>query len=409
MPLTDYAIKHLKATGMQYRKADGGGLYLIVTAQGRKYWRMDYRFQRTKRLTISFGEYPAVSLTMARKHREKAKELLAQGINPMDARREEAAQALRQSQAEKQTFQRTALEWFEKQMADKSEGYRRDVWQRLEKHIFPQIGDVSMASLEPRDILAALEPLSHYRDLQGRMYQLTGQICRYALLMKYTAQDPSYKLSEYLPKAPPVVHRSAIIDPAEVGRLMLAIESYPGDVSMRYALRLMSYLFVRSGELRGARWPEIDLKAATWTIPAARTKMKRDHLVPLSRQSLKLFWEMEPFRRRGDLVFPSQRDAAKPLTSEGLRNALIRMGYDRKTMCIHGFRAMARTMLHERLHFSPDAIEAQLAHSVPDRLGSAYNRAQHLEERTRMMQEWADYLDSLREQARQQLEKENEP
>ena len=409
MPLTDYAIKHLKATGMQYRKADGGGLYLIVTAQGRKYWRMDYRFQRTKRLTISFGEYPAVSLTMARKHREKAKELLAQGINPMDARREEAAQALRQSQAEKQTFQRTALEWFEKQMADKSEGYRRDVWQRLEKHIFPQIGDVSMASLEPRDILAALEPLSHYRDLQGRMYQLTGQICRYALLMKYTAQDPSYKLSEYLPKAPPVVHRSAIIDPAEVGRLMLAIESYPGDVSMRYALRLMSYLFVRSGELRGARWPEIDLKAATWTIPAARTKMKRDHLVPLSRQSLKLFGEMEPFRRRGDLVFPSQRDAAKPLTSEGLRNALIRMGYDRKTMCIHGFRAMARTMLHERLHFSPDAIEAQLAHSVPDRLGSAYNRAQHLEERTRMMQEWADYLDSLREQARQQLEKENEP
>ncbi|MBR5347493.1 MAG: integrase arm-type DNA-binding domain-containing protein [Deltaproteobacteria bacterium] len=409
MPLTDYAIKHLKATGMQYRKADGGGLYLIVTAQGRKYWRMDYRFQRTKRLTISFGEYPAVSLTMARKHREKAKELLAQGINPMDARREEAAQALRQSQAEKQTFQRTALEWFEKQMADKSEGYRRDVWQRLEKHIFPQIGDVSMASLEPRDILAALEPLSHYRDLQGRMYQLTGQICRYALLMKYTAQDPSYKLSEYLPKAPPVVHRSAIIDPAEVGRLMLAIESYPGDVSMRYALRLMSYLFVRSGELRGARWPEIDLKAATWTIPAARMKMKRDHLVPLSRQSLKLFGEMEPFRRRGDLVFPSQRDAAKPLTSEGLRNALIRMGYDRKTMCIHGFRAMARTMLHERLHFSPDAIEAQLAHSVPDRLGSAYNRAQHLEERTRMMQEWADYLDSLREQARQQLEKENEP
>ena len=401
MPLTDYAIRHLKTTGTQYRKADGGGLYLVITAQGRKYWRMDYRFQRTKCLTITFGQYPTVTLTMARKCREKAKELLARGVNPMDARREEAAQALRQAQAEKRTFQTTASEWFEKQMVDKSEGYRRDVWQRLEKHIFPKPGDTPIGSLEPRDILAALEPLSHYRDLQGRMYQLTGQICRYALLMKYTAQDPSYKLSEYLPKAPPIVHRAAILDPAEVGRLMLAIETYTGDTSTRYALKLVALTFVRSSELRLAEWSEINLEDAIWRIPPEKMKMRRPHLVPLSRQALSLLRELEPFRRRGDLIFPSQRDAEKPLTSEGLRNALIRMGYDRKTMCVHGFRAMARTLLHERLHFSPDAIEAQRAHSVPDRLGCAYNRAQHLEERIRMMQEWADYLDALREQARQ--------
>lgn len=406
MTLTDIEIqKALKATGKQYRRADGKGLYMVVTAQGDKYWRMDYRFNG-KRLTISFGEYPAVSLKMARERRDKAKSLLAQGVNPMDARKEEKAQALQRAREEGQTFEKTALEWYGEKMADKSDGYKADVLQRLEKHIFPKIGDKPMATLDPRDIIATIDHLARYRDMQRRMLQIIGRVCRYALWKGYAKQDASYKLSENLPEAPPVIHRASLTDPDDVGKLLLALDGYEGDISTLYALKILPYVFVRSSELRCARWPEIDLKAAMWTIPAARMKMNRDHLVPLARQVVKLFREMEPFRRRGDLVFPSPVSATKPISDMTLLNALrIRLGYSKEEMTIHGFRAMARTMLDERLEFPPDVIEVQLAHKIPGPLGDTYNRSLHLPKRKKMMQVWADYLDSLKEQAQRQLKK----
>lgn len=405
--LTDIKIKSLKATGKPYKVTDHGhsGLMLVVTGKGAKLWRVEYRFQG-KPKTISFGAYPEISIKRARELWREAKDLLAKGINPMDARKEEKAQALQLAREDGQTFEKTALEWFHEKMADKSDGYKSDVLQRLEKHIFPRIGGKPIAALSSRDVIGVLDHLARYRDMQRRMLQIIGRVCRFALWKGYTAQDVSYKLAENLPEAPPVIHRAALTDPGEVGKLLLAIDGYDGDISTQYALKILPYVFVRSQELRGAHWPEIDLDAGIWTIPAARMKMKRDHLVPLAKQVVKLFREMEPFRRRGDLVFPSPITATKPISDMALLNALrIRLGYAKEEMSIHGFRAMARTMLDERLEFAPDVIEVQLAHKIPGPLGDTYNRSLHLSKRKKMMQAWADYLDGLKEQAQQQLKK----
>ncbi len=405
--LTRTAIDNLKTTGKLYKVTDHGhaGLLLVVMANGSKLWRMQYRFQG-KQQTISFGAYPGVSIKMAREYWQKAKDLLAKGINPMDARKEERAQDQQRAREEEQTFKKTALEWYGEKMVGKSDGYRADVLQRLEKHVFPKIGWKPMAALDPRDVIFVLDPLGQYKDMQRRMLQIIGQVCRYALWKGYTTQDASYKLSENLPEAPPVVHRAALTEPDDVGKLLLAIDGYEGDISTQYALKILPYVFVRSQELRGARWPELNLEDAIWIIPAARMKMKKDHIVPLARQVVALFREMEPFRRRGDLVFPSPVSATKPISDMALLNALrIRLGYSKEEMTIHGFRAMARTMLHERLHFPPDVIEAQLAHQVHERLGEAYARMTFMEERKPMMQTWADYLDGLKEQAQRQLKK----
>jgi integrase len=255
--------------------------------------------------------------------------------------------------------------------------------------------------LEPADILKAIRHTEERGHIETahRLAQVAGQICRYAQLTGYTKYDVATRLSEALPPVQSK-HFAAITDPAEIGHLLRAIESYPGDISVGYALRIMPYVFVRSGELRAAEWQEINLEDAEWIIPAGRMKMRRPHVVPLARQVVKLFAELKVVTGAGRYIFPSPFSAGRCISDVGLLNGLRRMGYSKGQMTIHGFRTMASTLLNEQ-KYRPDVIEAQLAHGDKDLIRAAYNRAEYLSERRQMMNEWASYLDGLREQARE--------
>ena len=395
MPLTDRFIMNLKATGKVHKHADGGGLYIHVSPSGGKLWRMAYSFNG-KQKTLSFGAYPAVSLKDARQKREEAKEQLAKGIDPGEQKKEARAAAVAAARDQSATFEAVAREWYAKKSGAMSPAHQKKVLSRLENQLFPHLGDIPISKLEPANILAAVRPAEErgFIETAHRLTQLVGQVCRYARLCGYVKYDVASGLVEALP---PIQrgHYAAITDPVEIGHLLRAIDTYPGDISIVYALRILPYVFVRSGEIRAAEWAEINLGAAEWIIPAARMKMKRPHVVPLAPQVIRLLEEVGKYTRSGRYVFPSLFSASKCISDVGLLNALRRMGYGKGTMTIHGFRSMASTRLNE-MGFRPDVIEAQLAHGDQDAIRSAYNRAAYLDDRRRMMNEWADYLDGLR-------------
>lgn len=398
MKLTDTLLRSLKATGQVQKKADGGGLYIHVSPSGGKLWRMAYSFDG-KQKTLSFGAYPAVSLKDARQKREEAKEQLAKGVDPGQQKKEIKAAALAVEREQGTTFEAVAREWYAKKSTALSAAHQKKVLSRLENQLFPRIGNIPLSQLEPSDILAAVRYAEErgFIETAHRLVQLAGQVCRYARLCGYVKYDVASGLVEALP---PIQrgHYAAITDPAEIGHLLRAIDAYPGDISMIYALRILPYVFVRSGEIRAAEWTEINLAGAEWIIPAVRMKMKRPHVVPLARQVVRLLEEIGKYTRGGRYVFPSSFSASRCISDVGLLNALRRMGYDKTTMTIHGFRSMASTILNEQ-GYRPDVIEAQLAHGDQDAIRSAYNRAAYLDERRRMMSEWADYLDELRASA----------
>ena len=373
-------------------KSDGGGLNF----EAGRYWRFTFYFAGKKK-RLALGVYPDVSLKMARMARDKARELLAQGINPCEQKKQDKAKARRLEQESRLTFEVVAREWFEKKTRNLTPAYRKQKLQRLEKHLFPAVGNIPMAELDLPDLAAALEPLHGKADMGKRIAEIAGQVCRYARVMKYARYDVSAGLTETLPDRPPVRHRAALQSPEQVGALLRDIDAYQGELTTRYALRIMPYVFVRSGELRRATWSELNLEAATWVIPAERMKMRRPHLVPLARQVVRLFLELREWTGHGALVFPSPFSATRCISDMALLNALRRMGYGKEAMSIHGFRSMASTLLNECGKFRHDVIEAQLAHGDRDKVRSAYNHAQYLPERTAMMQEWADWLDRLRE------------
>lgn len=398
MKLTDTLLRSLKATGQVQKKADGGGLYIHVSPSGGKLWRMAYTFGG-KQKTLSFGAYPAVSLKDARQRREEAKEQLAKGIDPGEQKKEAKAIITAAAREESATFEVVAREWYAKKTTALSLAHQKKVLSRLENQLFPRLGKIPLIKLESTDILAAVRFAEErgFIETAHRLVQLAGQVCRYARLCGYVKYDVASGLVEALP---PIQrgHYAAITDPAEIGHLLRAIDAYPGDIGITYALRILPYVFVRSKEIRAAEWSEFNLAAAEWIIPAARMKMKRPHVVPLAAQVVKLLEDVGRFTRGGRYVFPGSFSASKCISDVGLLNALRRMGYDKSTMTIHGFRSMASTLLNER-GYRPDVIEAQLAHGDQDAIRSAYNRASYLDERRRMMTEGADYLDSLRDQS----------
>ena len=394
--LTDARLRALKPSDTVQKVSDGGGLYIHVSPAGGKLWRMAYRFEG-KQKTLSLGAYPAIGLKEAREARDNAKALLVRGIDPSAEKRRVKAAAETVAKIQATTFEVVGREWFEKKTPNLAPGYRKQLLSRLENHLFPFIGDKPVAELEPAEILAAVR----YTEERGavemahKLVQLAGKICSYARLVGYATFNAAAGLGEALPPLPPAKHRAAIISPPEIGGLLRAIETYPGDLSIRYALKILPYVFVRSGELRCAEWGELDFDKAVWIIPAGRMKMKRPHIVPLARQVVKLFEELRQWTGQGRLVFPSPFSASKPITDVGLLNALRRLGYGRDEMSIHGFRGMASTLLNEQGYRS-DVIEAQLAHGERNAIRAAYNHAEYMEERRAMMQAWADYLDELR-------------
>ena len=397
-PLTDTVIRNAKPRSGPYKLFDGGGLFMLVTTAGGKLWRLKYRIGGTEKL-LSLGVYPDVGLKDARRRRDEAKELVAQGINPGERKKEAKAAiailALEREQAA--TFEAIAREWYSKKTAHLTLDYRKQIISRLENQIFPHIGSKPIASLEPADILAVASHAEKRGAIETahRLIQLAGQVFRYARLVRYCKYDVTAGLTEALP-AIQTKHLAAITDPAEIGHLLRAIDGYQGDISIAYALKILPYTFVRSGEIRAAEWAEIDLDGAEWVIPAGRMKMRQPHVVPLARQVVKLLAALREHSGFGKLVFPSPFSATRCISDMGLLNALRRLGYEKGQMTIHGFRSMASTRLNEMGHRA-DVIEAQLAHGERNAIRKAYNRALYLDERRRMMDEWAEYLDQLRQ------------
>lgn len=391
-PLSEIKVRTAKPQKDTYKIFDGGGLFLMVTPSGGKLWHFKYRFDG-KEKKLSLGSYPEISLADARQRREEARSQVSHGIDPGALRK-----AQKQAKTEEtETFGVIAREWYAKFVSTWSPGHAEAIRNRMEKDLIPWLGKLPMKEIKVPIVVESLRRIEDRGALETahRVRTIFGQVCRYALATGRVEHDISTGLKGALPQ-PPERHHAAITDPKEVGPLLRAIDGYQGQFMVRCALKLAPMLFVRPGELRRAEWAEIDLDAAVWSIPAAKMKMKEPHIVPLCRQAVEILTELKDLTGASRYVFPSTRSFTKPM-SENTVNAAIRyLGYDRDTMTGHGFRAMARTILDEVLHVNPYVIEAQLAHKVPDPLGRAYNRTTHLPERLKMMQEWADYLGSLK-------------
>ena len=395
IPLTDAKIVKTKPLKKPRTLFDGDGLYLLITPTGGRLWRFKYRINGKGKL-LAIGAYPAISLADARERRAMAKKQLANGIDPAAVK-----QARKQADTEEtETFEVIAREWHTKFSASWAPSHADTTISRMERDLFPWIGKRPISKIKAPELLGALRRVESRGALESarRLKIIAGQVFRYAVATGRAERDPSADLKGAL-AMPREKHYAAIIDPKQVAPLLRALDGYQGHFVVKCALRLSPLLFVRPGELRHAEWEEIDLDEAVWNIPASKMKMREAHLVPLSNQAVDILRDLQPLTGTSRYVFPSARSVARPMSNNAVNAALRRMGYDKDTMTGHGFRAMARTILDEVLHVRPDYIEHQLAHAVRDPNGRAYNRTAHLEERRKMMQTWADYLDRLKASA----------
>jgi len=392
MKLSDVACRNAKATGKTYRLADGGGLYLEVSPKGGRYWRLKYRFAgKEKRLAL--GVYPEVSLLEAREGRELARKQLAQNIDPSLDRQDKRIKVF---QAHQNSFEVIAREWHDTKRHSWSEDYAREVLAKLEADIFPQIGARPIAELDAPIVLEALRRIERRGAIEvaHRTKQICGQVFRYGIATGRCKYDPAADLKNALR----AVKRShfAALEFSELPELLAALETNNARLfpQTRRAIKLLMLTFVRTSELIEANWSEIDLIAGRWTIPGHRMKMKRDHIVPLSRQAIALLEEQR--QAVGHLntpyIFPSRSKPRQPMSNNTILKALQEMGY-RGRMTGHGFRALARTAIREKLNYDPDIIERQLAHAPASKTVAAYDRTKFLDQRQRMMQEWADLVD----------------
>ena len=391
MPLSNTAILNARPTDKPYILTDERGLSIQIQPAGGKWWRLRYRFDGKAKM-LSFGTYPDVGLKEARDKRDAARKLLAAGVDPGEHRK--ATKATRVERAAN-SFEVICREWLENKRSTVEEAQYKKALARLEKDVFPWMGGRPIAEITAPEILAVLRRI----DARGARYTAhkakseISQCFRYAIATGRAERDPCPDLKGAIP-APKTENLPAITNPNEVGELLRAIEGFKGTFVVRCALLLAPLLFVRPGELRKAAWDCFDLDKAEWRYLV--TKTKTEHLVPLASQAVATLKELHALTGHGRYVFPG-RDPQLPMSDAAVNAALRRMGYDTKTEITgHGFRAMARTILHEELHQKPEVIEHQLAHSVSDALGTAYNRTKFLKERKTMMQLWADYLDKLK-------------
>lgn len=396
MSLTDVEIRNVSGNGKVQRFYDERGLYLEVAPRGGKWWRFKYRLAG-KEKRISLGVYPEVSLKDARFKCAEARKLLSDGIDPSQNRKEQEA-ALR-GPAKSDSFQHVAREWFAKFKGQWAASHAETVIARLEKLIFPYIGNRPINAIMAPELLGVVRRLEERGTLETahRVLGICGQVFRYAVATGRADRDPSGDLRGALP---PVreKHHATIIDPKGIGGLLRAIEGYTGSLVVKCALRLAPLVFVRPGELRHAEWSEFNFAAAEWRIPAEKMKMKTVHIVPLSRQALAVIEELRPLTGNYRYLFPSGRTHSRAMSENAVLAALRRMGFAKEEMTGHGFRSMASTLLNEQ-GYNRDWIERQLAHIERNGVRAAYNYAEYLPERRRMMQEWADFLDGLREEA----------
>ena len=400
MALSDIAIRNAKSRPKPFKLADSGGLFLLVTPAGGKLWRLKYRIAGKEGL-LAIGAYPDVSLNAARKARDNARELMAAGGDPALEKRRDKARSLVETA---NTFEAVAKEYFDKRKRDGDKPWAESTVTRnnqLLGQLNPVIGKMPVNAIMPADVLGAVRRIEAKGNLESarRALQLAGGVLRYAVATARLASDPTRDLRGAL-TAPKVKHHAAILEPQKAGELLRAIDGYSGNIATQLALALAPHVFVRPGELRQARWEEFDLDAAVWAIPATKTKMRREHRLPLSRQAVAILREARALSSRDDgFVFPSIRTTARPMSDMTINAALRRLGYSGDEMTGHGFRAMASTLLNESGKWSVDAIERALAHGDKDKVRAAYNRGANWNERVAMAQWWSDHLDTLRKGA----------
>ena len=392
IPLSDIKVQKVKSKNKNVTLFDGGGLFLMVTPTGGKLWRFKYRYDGKQKL-LAFGSYPEISLLEARKQRDEARSQLAHDIDPGAVRK-----AQKQANTEAtETFEIIAREWHERFKSNWTTEYASKIMTRLEGDVFPYIGAKPIKEIKAPELLTVLRRVEARGtfELAHRIRTICGQVFRYAVATGRAERDPAADLRGALSPVK-TINRAAITEPKKVGALLRAIDDYQGSFVVKCALRLAPLFFVRPGELRNAEWSEIDFENAEWNIPASKMKMKEPHLVPLSKQAIEILKELKEYTGSSRYVFPSGRSFDRPMSNNAILAALRRMGYEKSEMSGHGFRAMARTILDEILQVRPDYIEHQLAHAVRDPNGRAYNRTAHLNERRKMMQTWADYLEGLK-------------
>ncbi len=393
MRLSDAKCRNAAPREKLFKLSDGGGLQLWVQPTGSRLWRVAYRYQGKQKL-LALGSYPIVTLAKAREARDDAKRLLADGIDPGVHRKANAEKA-------QATFKAVADEYLDKLHKEgRTENTLNKVgW--LLSFAHAEFGDTPIAALDAPAILVALqgvEARGRY-ETAHRLRSTIGAVFRYAIATGRATIDPTQALKGALVRRP-VQSYAAITKPKPFGALLRAIDGFEGQPATHAALKLMPLLFPRPGELRQAAWPEFDLNEGVWTVPSARMKMRLEHRVPLSKQALSVLKDLKAVTGRSALVFPSVRSVDRPISDGTLNAALRRLGYGKDEVTAHGFRASASTLLNESGKWHPDAIERQLAHVESDDVRRAYARGDHWPERKRMMQWWANYLDTLKKAGR---------
>lgn len=432
--LTAGKVKAAKVSDSAYKLYDGGGLFLLVQPNGKKLWRFRYSFGKREKL-LSFGTFPEISLKRAREKRREARDQLDRGLNPSDERKKqlEADQAAQSNAAGIDALEYVAYEYlaiqaggrqllrakndrppslaelrtrFDQQLEKMAKAGRRDagkgqtlskMHRRLERFVFPYLGKRAVRTITTQELQRVIVRIDERgtHETARRTLAACRRIWRYAMATFRAEADPSTFDAKDVLTPVSVKHFPAITDPKRVGELLRGIHGYEGDAVTVTALKLLPLVFVRPGELRGAEWSEIDLKGSEWRIAAERMKMGDEHIVPLAKQAVALLEELKPLTSNGPLVFPSLRSRSRSMSENTLGAALRRLGFTKDEMVAHGFRSTASTLLHE-LGWDPLVIELQLAHQERNAVKRAYNRSHRLEERRKMMQAWADYLDALR-------------
>lgn len=409
MSLTDIKAKNAKPLEKEYKLTDGFGMFLRVTPKGSKYWQMAYRFEGKQKL-FSIGVYPAVSLSDARQRRDEARRLLAQGIDP-NAKKQAEAKELKAKRYNTRSFRTVAKAWFATK-TKWSDDYGDAVWKRLETYVFPVIGDKDVAELDTGDLLVPVKKVEAlgYLEVAMRIQQYITAILRHAVQQKLIRHNPAYDMEGAVQK-PQTEHRPAL-ELEEIPQLLNKIAEYKGRRLTILAIQLNLMIFIRSSELRFARWSEIDFKSKLWVIPEQReaienvkhstrgAKMKRKHFVPLCKQAMKILKEIRQLTyeegQDDGLIFTGCYDSFKPMSENTINKALRNMGYDTKQdICGHGFRTLACSALIESGLWSEDAVELQMSHKESNSVRAAYtHKAKHLDQRRLMLQWWADFLDA---------------
>lgn len=389
MPLNEVKCKNAKPTDKLQKLSDEKGLYLQVHPNRSKYWRLKYRIEGKEKL-LSFGVYPEVSLKEAREKRDEARKLIQNGVDPSAAKQAAKEEKLLNAM---NNFEAIAVEWHKKQAPTWTAQYTKVLKRRLEKNLFPFIGSIPVNEVTAPDLLRTLKKIEARGaiDLTHRMHQVASQILRYAIATKRAEKDVSADLRGAFQTQKKKHH--AYLKEGELPEFLVKLDGYEGEQQTQTALKLLLLTFVRTGELRGAKWEEINFDKAEWRIPAERMKMDELHIVPLSKQAIELFKKQQQISHNREYVFPNSQKPQSFMSENTMLYAIYRMGYHSRATG-HGFRATASTILNEH-GYKPDVIERQLAHGERNAVRAAYNHAQHLPERRKMMDWWGDYIEGI--------------